>query len=88
MLRKGTLKSTLIGDLSLAPETKINHSMTKEERELLKLQRIHEIERKRAEDNLRKLEYIEQTGEQKVRLAEEMRKKREEQVRKRINDSF
>jgi len=62
--------------------------MTKEERELLKLQRIHEIERKRAEDNLRKLEYIEQTGEQKVRLAEEMRKKREEQVRKRINDSF
>ena len=62
--------------------------MTKEERELIKMKRILELERKRTEDNLRKLEYIEQTGEQKQRLAEEMRKKREDQVRKRINDSF
>jgi hypothetical protein len=77
-LKKGTLKSTLIGDLSLAPETKISHSMTKEERELIKMKRILELERKRTEDNLRKLEYIEYTGEQKQRMAEEMRKKRED----------
>lgn len=52
--------------------------MTKEERELIKMKRILELERKRTEDNLRKLEYIEYTGEQKQRMAEEMRKKRED----------
>lgn len=62
--------------------------MSKEEREIQKMQKILELEVFRNESNLKKLETIEETGQRKLSLAEDMKRQREEQVRKRLTDSF
>jgi hypothetical protein len=46
----------LVGNLAVSPEKKINHSLTKEEKELQKMQRILELEVQRTESNLKKFE--------------------------------
>ena len=43
------VKSTLLGNLSEVKPLKVSHAMTKEEKEVTKLQRILEIERMNAE---------------------------------------
>lgn len=62
--------------------------MSKEEREIQKMQKILELEVFRNESNLKKLETIEETGQRKLSLAEDMKRQREDQVRKRLSDSF
>lgn len=62
--------------------------MSKEEREIQKMQKILQLEVFRNESNLKKLETIEETGQRKLSLAEDMKRQREDQVRKRLSDSF
>ena len=51
-----TRKSTMVGNLAVSPGKKINHSLTKEEKEIQKMQHILDLERQRAENNRRKFE--------------------------------
>jgi hypothetical protein len=52
--------------------------MSKEEREIQKMQKILELEVFRNESNLKKLETIEETGQRKLSLAEDIKRQREE----------
>ncbi len=60
----------MVGNLAVSPEKKINHSLTKEEKELQKMQRILELEVQRTESNLKKFEQKEETIGRKISLAE------------------
>ena len=62
--------------------------MSKEEREIQKMQKILELEVFRNESNLKNQETIEETWQRKLSLEEDMKRQREDQVRKRLSDSF
>ena len=52
------------------------------------MQNLLELEVQRVEQNRRKFESKEESIERKIRLAEQARIEREEQVRKRLTDNF
>ena len=52
------------------------------------MQHILDLEVQRAEQNRRKFETKEETIERKISLAEQAKREREEQVRKRLTDNF
>ena len=52
-------RSSMLSDMSLTKDQKVTHSLSKEEQELIKFQRIMEMKRKQTEDAVAKDRWIE-----------------------------
>lgn len=65
------VKSTLLGNLSELPQIKIEHALTKEEKEVMKLQHILELEKQNAEKRAKNLQNALQNESRKIALKDD-----------------